>query len=322
MIHAQNLKNKVPGGLLAAIADPSEDACKKACAELDIVRYYTDYREALAQSDIDAVIVASPTRFHREIVEAAADAKKHVLCEKPMAVNEEECDKMIAAAEHSGIKLQLGFMRRFDESFMEAKRLLDEGTIGEIAHIRSVTRGPSKPHEWMYDVTGSNGPLAEVNSHDFDCVRWFAGSEISQVYVVAGNYRNREIVEQWPDFYDSVVLSGKFENGVLLTIEGAQYVKYGYDARVEILGTEGVIMIGRQDAYGFTVINKQNGTHTPFVSSWTKLFSEAYLNEDIHFVDCILNDKTPRVTGHDGKMAVRAVNAGNMSIKEGKIVKL
>jgi myo-inositol 2-dehydrogenase/D-chiro-inositol 1-dehydrogenase/scyllo-inositol 2-dehydrogenase (NAD+) len=174
----------------------------------------------------------------------------------------------------------------------------------------------------MYDIEKSNGPLAEVNSHDIDCIRWIAGSDLAEVFVLAGNYRNTEIAKEWPDFYDNVVLTGKFKNGILATIEGAQYVKYGYDARVEILGTDGVIHIGKQDAYGYQSINQSGGIHTPFVSSWTELFSQAYLNEDSDFIDCILNGQIPRVTGIDGKMAVMIVNAGNKSIKTGEKVKL
>lgn len=322
MIHGRNFMNMVPGARIIAVADPFEQACLSACAELGIDRYYLDYKEALACSDIDGVIVVSPTKYHRDIVVDAANAKKHILCEKPMAMNEKECDDMIEAAEKNGVNLQVAFMRRFDESFMEAKKAIDTGAIGEIVQIRSITRGPSKPQEWMYDIDKSNGPLAEVNSHDIDCIRWLAGSELEHVYAVAGNYRNREAAQQWPDFYDNVVLTGRFKNGITATIEGAQYVKYGYDARVEILGTEGMIQIGKQDAYGYKVVNKHSGTHTPFVSSWTVLFKDAYLAEDIHFAECIKNNTKPRVTGVDGKMAVKIVNAGNRSIKESTIVKL
>jgi predicted dehydrogenase len=322
MIHALNFKNRVNGGRIAAVADPVESACQRAHEALEIDKHYTDYRKALEQEDINAVVVASPTKFHKEIVVNAACAGKHILCEKPMAIDEAECDEMIEAAERNGVILQLAFMRRFDASFMEAKKAIDSGAIGDIVHIRSLTRGPSKPHEWMYDIEKSNGPLAEVSSHDIDCIRWLAGSELKEIYAVAGNYRNREIADTWPDFYDNVVMTGRFANGVLATIEGAQYVKYGYDARVEVLGTDGVIHIGKQDAYGFKIINKDNGSHTPFISSWSELFKQAYLAEDIHFTDCVRTGKTPRVTGLDGKMAVCIVNAGNRSIKENRIIQL
>ena len=322
MIHARNFVNAVPQGRIVAVADPFEEACKKACVELGLNRYYLDFNEVFKQEDIHAVIVATPTKYHCDIVKRAAAAKKHILCEKPMAMNVQECDEMIEAAEKNGVNLQIGFMRRFDANFIAAKEAIDRGEIGEIVQIRSLTRGPSKPQEWMFDIEKSNGPLAEVNSHDIDCVRWLAGSDLQHVYALAGNYRNKEIAADWPDFYDNVVLSGRFENGVLATIEGAQYVKYGYDARVEVLGTDGVIHIGKQDAFAFKVVNKQSGSHTPFVSSWTELFSQAYVNEDIDFTQSILHGRKPRVTGVDGKMAVKIVNAGNRSIKTGEKINL
>jgi myo-inositol 2-dehydrogenase/D-chiro-inositol 1-dehydrogenase/scyllo-inositol 2-dehydrogenase (NAD+) len=264
--------------------------------------------------DIHAVIVVSPTKFHRDIVVDCANAGKHILCEKPMAMTVEECEAMNEAAQRNHVKLQVGFMRRFDESFQKAKAEIQSGAIGEIVHIRSLTRGPSKPREWMYDIEISNGPLAEVNSHDIDCVR--------SLYAIAGNYRNREVAAAYPDFYDNVVMTGTFKNGIQFTIEGAQYVGYGYDARVEVLGTKGVVFIGRTDAYHYQVVRENAGTETPFISSWTTLFKDAYLEEDVQFIRCILEDTQPAVTGEDGKMAVAAVKAGNRSIKEKSIVKL
>lgn len=322
MIHARNFQNIITNSNVIAVADSFEKACIEACDELGINRYYTDYREVLKQDDIDAIIVASPTKYHREIVVEAAKAKKHVLCEKPMAMNINECKEMIKASQENKIKLMIGFMRRFDKSFIAAKEAIDSGEIGEIVHVRSLTRGPSKPQKWMYDIEKSSGPLAEVNSHDIDCVRWLVGSEIDHVYALAGNYRNKEVGEKWPTFYDNVVMSGQFTNGVALTIEGAQYVKYGYDARVEVLGTNGVLHIGKQNEHSFVTVNEEKGIHAQFVSSWTELFTQAYLSEDEHFVDCVLNDKIPRVTGFDGSMTVKVVEAGNLSIIEKRIIQL
>lgn len=322
MIHARNFKSMVPGARIAAVSDPSREACLAACEELETDRFYLDYKEAVQQDDIEAVVVVAPTKFHRDIVVDAANAGKHILCEKPMAMTAQECDEMIKAAEKNRVKLQIGFMRRFDESYKKAKEAIDSGAIGGIVHIRSLTRGPSKPREWMYDIKTSNGPLAEVNSHDIDCVRWLAGSDIDSLYAIAGNFRNREAAEKYPDFYDNVVMTGTLKNGVQFTIEGAQYAKYGYDARVEVLGTKGVVHIGRTQAYHLTVTSEENGAGTPFIASWTALFKDAYLEEDIEFIKCILNDTSPKVTGEDGKAAVAVVKAGNRSIQEKTIIRL
>jgi len=322
MIHARNFMNKVPGAHMAAVVDVVEDAAKAAARELGINTWYTDYRDVLENDDVDAVVVVSPTNLHKQIVIDCANAKKHIFCEKPMAMNTLECDEMIAACEKNGVKLQIGFMRRHDLSFREAKRLLDEGAIGDLVQIHSCTRGPSKPRPWMYDLKKSNGILAEVNSHDIDSVRWFAGSEIKELYAVAGNFRNPEAAEQYPDYYDSVLMNGVFENGVQFSIDGAAYVQYGYDSKMEIVGTKGVLQVGRSNANFVKCTTVEHGTSTPFINSWMTLFIDAYLAEDIAFTEAILNDTEPEVTGRDGRQAVRIVEAGNESILTKKIVRL
>ncbi|MFD2331874.1 Gfo/Idh/MocA family oxidoreductase [Cohnella sp. GCM10020058] len=322
MIHAANFRKNVPFARLVAVVDPNQETAGSAAKELGIDRYYTDYRQALSDADIDAVVVVTPTIYHRDIVVASAQAGKHVLCEKPMAINERECDEMIAACEAAGVTLQVAFMRRFDESFVEAKRAIDEGAIGEVVLVKSLTRGPSQPMPWMYDLAKSNGPLAEVNSHDIDTIRWFSGSEVSEVYAIGGNYRNRHVSADYPDFYDNVSLTARFASGAQASIDGAVAVRYGYDSRVEILGTEGVIFLGQTHEKTTIVAGPDRLLRRPFMNSWRSLFKEAYLAEDTDFIAAIMEGRPPRVTGHDGKMAVRVVEAGNASIKTGAPVKL
>ena len=227
---------------------------------------------------------------------------------------------MIEACDKAGVKLQIGFMRRFDASFREAKRLVESGAIGDLVQIHSNTRGPSKPRPWMYDIKMSNGILAEVNSHDIDAVRWIANSDIESVYAVAGNFRNPEATEQYPDYYDSVLMNGTLKNGVHFCIDGAAYVQYGYDSKMEIIGTKGKINVGRSDKEFVHCTTVENGTTTPFINSWMTLFIDAYLAEDTSFVNAIINDTPVEVSGVDGRMAVATVEAGNCSITEKKIV--
>ncbi len=311
MIHAMNFKNKVNGAHMEAVVDAVEDTAKAAAAELGITKWYTDYKQILNDSAVDAVVVVSPTNLHKQIVVDCAKAGKHIFCEKPMAMDVAECEEMIAACESTNVKLQIGFMRRHDESFKEAKRQIEAGVIGDTVLVRSCTRGPSKPREWMFDIKKSNGILAELNSHDIDTVRWMADSDINTFNVVAGNYRNKEVAEQYPHYYDSVVMSGEFDNGVQYMIDGAAHVQYGYDAQLEVVGTKGVIRVSRQTGNNVETVSVENGIQRPFIKSWMNLFVDAYLAEDTHFVDCITNDKTPAVTGVDGLMAVKAVERGN-----------
>lgn len=322
MIHARNFKNKVPFAKMVAVADVVEVAAKAAAEELGIDAWYTDYKEALKNPAVDAVIVVSPTDLHEGIVIDCANAKKHIFCEKPMAMTVPECENMVRVCEENDVKLQIGFMRRHDKSFQHAKKLLDEGAIGDLVLIHSHTRGPSKPRPWMYDLKKSNGILAEVNSHDIDAIRWFADSDMEVLYAVAGNYRNPEAREEYPDYYDSVSVNGKLKNGVGFTIDGAAYVQYGYDAHVELVGTKGVMHVGRSDGDFVKVTAPGTGTCSPFVSSWTVLFEDAYLTEDISFTNAVLNDTETPVTGRDGLEAVKVVEAGNRSILSGEIVRL
>ncbi|NQT12443.1 MAG: Gfo/Idh/MocA family oxidoreductase [Planctomycetes bacterium] len=322
MIHARNFAmGQVPGAALVAMAEPVEATRRSAAKEMGLDRVYADYREALESPDVDAVLVATPTKYHSKIVVAAADAGKHVLCEKPMAMSAAECDEMIEAAERASVKLQIGFMRRFDASFVAAKDRIAAGEIGEVVLVKSLTHGPTTPKPWMFDIRKSNGPLAEVNSHDIDTVRWFTGSEFEEVYAIGGNYRSPDAREKFPEFYDNVILSARLRNGMQGSISGAQGVQYGYDARCEVLGEKGLITVG-SPAGNTVVTHTIDGMTTPIVRSWMDLFLDAYRAEDEDFVRCIRENCQPRAGGQDGKAAVMVVNAGNQSIVEKRPVRL
>ncbi len=322
MIHAANFRSRVPNARIVAVVDPLREAAEKACSELGISKFYLSYQEALKDDEVDAVVVVAPTVYHKEIVVAAAKAGKHILCEKPMAMDEFECDEMIKVCKENKVKLQIAFMRRFDESFVQAKEVVESGEIGNVVMVRSNTRGPSVPQKWMYDIGKSNGPLAEVNSHDIDTLRWFTGSEFKSVYAIGGNYRCPDAKAEFPDFYDNVIMNASFVNGMQGCIDGAQGVCYGYDARVEILGTKGCIFLGQIHEKAITVCTSDKKMTSPVMNSWRYLFRESYLNEDIHFIQSIREGAEPKVTGLDGKMAVKVVKAGNLSIREKRIVEL
>lgn len=322
MIHARNFKGSVPHARIAAVCDPVEGAAQAAAEELELEKWYTDYREIMALKEIDAVLIATPTKYHCEIVEAAAQAGKHILCEKPMAMTVEECNRMDAAAKKHGVILQIAFMRRFDASFQAAKRMVDAGEIGDVVMVKSNTRGPSIPKPWMYDISKSNGPLAEVCSHDIDSLRWFTGSDFKTLYAIGGNYRCPDAKKDFPDFYDNVTLNATFANGCQGMIDGAQGVLYGYDARCEILGTKGCIYLGSTRENSVTLCRSDMNQAAQYINSWKYLFREAYFGEDCDFIDAIVEQREPLVTAYDGKMAVLTVNAGNLSIKEKRIVEI
>ena len=320
MIHARSYAGRVVGARLAAVCDPLPEARENAAAELGVSRTYADWHDVMADPDIDAVVVVTPTGMHRDVVMAAAEAGKHVFCEKPMASSEAECDEMIAACVQAGVKLQIGFMRRFDESLQHAKEAIDAGEIGDVVLVKSLTHGPSHPKEWMYDVRKSYGPIGEVSSHDMDVLRWFTGSEVASVYTIGGNYRSPEVAAEWPEWYDTFAMTLTFENGKLGMVDGAQYVQYGYDSRLEVLGTKGSILVGAQPRESYSVATADGKVRRPMNNSWTYLYREAYIREAQGFVDAIAHNREPLVTGHDGKMAIRLVNMGLTSLLEHRVV--
>jgi myo-inositol 2-dehydrogenase/D-chiro-inositol 1-dehydrogenase/scyllo-inositol 2-dehydrogenase (NAD+) len=322
MIHARNFASRVPYAKMIAVSDVAKESAAQAAAELGISAWYTDWHELLANRAVDAVIVVTPTKFHCEIVVEAAKAKKHILCEKPMAMNRKECLLMNEAALANNVNLQIGFMRRFDANFKRAKELVDSGAIGQVVTVKSLTHGPSIPQEWMYDIEKSNGPLAEVNSHDIDTLRWFTGSDAESLYAIAGNFRCDNARTKYPDFYDTVLMNIRMKNGMLGNIDGAQGVQYGYNARVDIVGTDGHIEIGGLAENTTLLYTKDKQFRGDTVKSWTALFFEAYVNEDISFIKSIRDGKQPEITGIDGMAAVDIVRAGNTSIKSGQIVRL
>lgn len=321
MVHARNFAEAVPGARLVAVYDVEKERVEAAARELG-VRGYTDLDKVLADPEVDAVVVAAPTFAHRDLVVAAARAKKAILCEKPLTLTLEEAEEMQAAVKENGVVFVMGFMRRYDDSFRRAKGALENGEIGAPLIVRSVGKGPSLPPRWAWDVQKSNGVLGEVNSHDFDAVYWLMGSEYSWVYAKGKNMRCEELKDEFPEFYDHVLVMCELANGCMGTIEGSCPSEYGYDARVEIQGTKGVLFIGDIAEYGVTVCNKGRGASRALVNSWRSLFREAYIREDRHLIECLIQGTKPETTIEDGKRALKVVRAANRSLVTGEVVYL
>lgn len=320
LVHAGNIQRRVEGAQLTALCDPSTEALERAGAELGVDRRFTDHRKAVRDPDVDAVVIAVPVFLHSEIACEAAAQGKHILLEKPMALTVAECEGINEAADRAGVTLQLGFMRRFDVAFLEAKEALDSGKLGRVMLIKSTGRGPGLPPAWIYDMSKSNGMLAEVNSHDFDSVRWLVGSDIVRVYAEAANFKCEDVRERHPDFYDNAVVSLRFADGTLGLIDGACPADYGYDARVEVLCEKGALFIGSVDDRGLSRVTSDGRVVRRTVESWRTLFREAYVTEIEHFVACVLDGMAPRATGLDGLKAVEAVVAANLSLARGEPV--
>jgi myo-inositol 2-dehydrogenase/D-chiro-inositol 1-dehydrogenase/scyllo-inositol 2-dehydrogenase (NAD+) len=319
-VHAHNLSAHLPQARLVSVVDTEPEPAKELAQELEIGGHFTSLAAAFDSVDCDAVVITTPTFTHASLIIAAAQAGKHVFSEKPLCVTLEEADQIGAALDRSGVTFQIGLMRRFDRSFLHAKRLLDEGAIGKPLLVKSVGRGPGLPPAWYADPKKSNGLLAEVNSHDFDAMRWLMGREFKRAFAVAGNFKCPEYKAPYPDFYDTVTVNLTFDDGTLGLLDGCCPATYGYDARMEVLGTEGMIQVGSTQASSVVTWNRNTELVAEGNRSWRTLFREAYLAEMECFVDCILNGKTPPVGLDAGRKALEAVLAANASIRTGQPV--
>jgi predicted dehydrogenase len=189
--------------------------------------------------------------------------------------------------------------------------------------IKSLTRGPGLPPRWAWDIERSNGMLAEVNSHDFDSVRWLAGSEIERVYAEVANHKGPSRGVEAEDFYDNAVVSLRFASGAIGTIDGTCPADYGYDARMEIVCSEGLLVVGDLRGQALVEVRDRDvGTVTPLHRTWPDRFRDAYRAEIRSFVDSALEAAEPVVSGADGRAAVAAVLAANRSWQEGRPVEV
>ena len=322
-VHASSLTRSIPAGELVAAVDPVRKALDATSDEFGVEARFESLEAALDWGRFDAVVITTPTFTHRSLAVPAAEAGKHIFVEKPMALSLDECDEMIAAAGRHGVVLQIGFMRRFDPEFAAAYERIQTGEIGQPMLIKSLTHGPGLPPPWARDLKTSNGMLAEVNSHDWDCVRWLMGANPERVYAEVANFKGAAHQVDTPNFYDNVLVNIRFESGGLGSISGICPCEYGYDARVEIVGERGIIQIGEMKGQAVVVCtDRDHGLVTPIYRTWPERFAWAYIREMEHFLHCIRTGTPPRITGADGRWAVACVLAGTRSFLEERPVRL
>src|ERR671910_898465 len=321
LVHGRNFSTGVPGARLVAIAAPGGEARRGVAAELGCRRTLADPLDAATDDGVDAVVVASPTFTHAAVAVAALQAGKHVLCEKPLATTAEDAQRIRAAAAGSTAALVMGFMRRFDAGFARAAEHVRAGDIGDPVFVRSTGRGPGLPPEWSLDPRRSAGLIAEVNSHDLDTVRWLSTREFERVYAAGRAAKRPDLAARYPGFVDLVAVTCELSEGGLAHVDGACPAGYGYDARVEVYGTEGVVMAGDPRA-GTALLVRADGAVADPVRSWRELFADAYRAEDAHLVGVARGEETPRAGVADGLAALQAALAVNRSLRDGQPVRV
>ncbi len=327
-MHTRHLVRFIQDASVSCMVDPVPEVLTAAAKEFSIEGRFASLEDALehdrsGEHPFDAVVITTPTYTHRDLAVVASRHGKHVFLEKPMALNLIECDDILDAVRGAGVILQMGFMRRFDPDFQLASERIRAGEIGQPMLLKSLTHGPGLPPPWARDLRTSNGMLAEVNSHDWDSLRWLAGSEFQRVYTEVANFKGAANQVDTPNFYDNALVNLRFENGALGSLSGICPCGYGYDARMEIVGEKGLIVIGGLQGQALTVVtDRERGLVTPIHRTWPERFAWAYINEMQDFIECIRYQHTPRVSGIDGRWAVAGVLAATKSLLQQRPVTL
>ncbi|MCD6457808.1 MAG: Gfo/Idh/MocA family oxidoreductase [Thermoproteales archaeon] len=317
-LHAEIFNSKIPNAKLVAVSDVVENLVKSASEKFN-VKGYLSYEEMLRDTEVDAVVICTPTFLHKDMIMLAAEYHKHILCEKPLTVTVKEAEEVLSKISNSNVILQVGYMRRFDYAYQEAKKKINAGDIGRPVAFIGIARDPAPPPGWAADPKLSGGIFLDMLSHDFDMARWLMDSEIKRVYVEGGAFIYEEIKEKGD--LDVVTINFRFENGAVGFIHGSRKSAFGYDLRTEVLGTEGTVYIGYRQDPMFAIGVKQGLIYSG-IKWFFKRFYDAYVEEDKHFIDCLINDKKPLITGEDGKKAVEIAEASWKSLKENKAINL
>jgi myo-inositol 2-dehydrogenase / D-chiro-inositol 1-dehydrogenase len=317
-LHAENLMYRLPQAELLAVSDIYVEAAETVAANLGVPAAHQDYRRILDDDRIDAVLICSSTDTHAQIITDAAEAGKQIFCEKPIALDLAKIDMALAAADRAGVKLMVGFNRRFDPSFSRVREAVAAGEVGEPHLLRITSRDPAPPPLEYVKVSG--GIFLDMTIHDFDMARFLIGSEVEQIYA-AGNVLVDPAIGQAGDI-DTTLITLHFANGVLGAIDNSRRAVYGYDQRVEVFGSGGVV--SADNAYPNTVqIGDAHRVHRDLpLNFFLERYNEAYVAEMQAFVDCVLKDTPPPVTGLDGRIPVVMGYAAQKSYQEGRPVKL
>jgi myo-inositol 2-dehydrogenase/D-chiro-inositol 1-dehydrogenase len=317
-LHARNLKYQVPGTRLLAVADIFEKSAREVASQLEIPIAEKDYRILLDNADIDAVAICSSTDTHAQIISEAAEAGKHIFCEKPIALDLYKIDQAIAAVKKFGVKLQVGFNRRFDPSFKKAKELVAKGTIGTPHLVRISSRDPEPPPISYVKVSG--GIFLDMMIHDFDMARFLLSQEVSELMAVGSCLVDPAIGEAGD--IDTAIVTLKYEGGAWGTIDNSRKAVYGYDQRIEIFGSEGCIMVGNPKPTEVTVNSAKDTISDKPLYFFIERYQDAYLAEMEEFIKCIQENKEPSVGGFDGKISVQMGYAAKESLTTGSFVKV
>jgi myo-inositol 2-dehydrogenase/D-chiro-inositol 1-dehydrogenase len=317
-VHAESLAFRIPEAAPSAIADINGDAAQEVAERCGIPRVATDSKEILNDPAIDAVLICSPTETHANLIVGAARAGKHVFCEKPIDHSVSNIDRALQEVKRSGVKLQVGFNRRFDANFVRVHNAIMQGEIGTPHLMHIVSRDPGPPP--LSYIKTSGGIFLDMTIHDFDMARFLVGDEIESLYATGGVRVDPEIGKVGD--LDTAVIVLQFKNGVIGTIDNSRKAVYGYDQRVEILGSKGAIATENcypNQAILSTAAAIQRDLPLNF---FMERYTESFVSELRAFVQAVVLDQPVPVNGIDGRVAVVMALAARKSYDERRPVQL
>ncbi|WP_100331163.1 Gfo/Idh/MocA family oxidoreductase [Bacillus xiapuensis] len=315
--HAENLAFNIKGAELVSVIDPLEGRAEQVARELGVSKWSQHPNDAFNDDQVDAVVIVTPTSTHAQMIQLAAAHGKQIFVEKPLTQELTEADDVLTAIEKYNTVCQVGFMRRFDPAYAEAKRRIEAGDIGKPLYFKGVSRDGNVPHEDF--IKHSGGIFLDIAIHDYDIARYLMNQEISSV-TSRGNIllESSRFMKAYDDV-DQGLSYLTFDEGASGDVETMRVAPYGYDIRGEVVGTEGAIQIGSMRCNDVRLLSK-NGSTYDLVQDFPTRFKNAYLLEMMHFISCLQTGDTPKCTAADGKAALEVAAAATQSFKTGETV--
>lgn len=319
--HARNLATLLPGCELAAICDIDQNQVHAVAEELGVPRTYANFEEMCKDPELDAVAIVSPSFLHVQQIEIAMKYGKHVFCEKPLGVDVAQCkaaEKVVAA--HPDLVFQLGFMRRFDKSYAEAKARIDRGDIGPVVLVRSYTQDPRATIDsTLKFAPHSGGQFLDMCVHDLDLVRWFTGSEIKNVWAIGGVFEF-DLYRELNDA-DNASATVQCDNGAMGFLFTNRTHAAGSNVETEIVGTRGTLRIANVGAKSLLQIVDEHGARQEYYPDFMTRWHDAFVAELAAFADHVRNGTHPTdLTVYDGTAVSEAAYRCKESFETGKML--
>jgi len=318
-IHAENIAYFMPQAKLKAIADVNmTPAIEEWAKKLGVASVSKDPATIFADKEIDAVLICSSTDTHADFVVKAANAGKHVFCEKPVDLTVAKVQAALAAVKKSGVKLQVGFNRRFDHNFKRVRELVESGAVGNPQILKISSRDPAPPPVSYVAVSG--GIFLDMMIHDFDMARFQMGSDVVEVYA-QGAVLVDEGIGKAGDV-DTALVTLKFANGALGIIDNSRKAVYGYDQRVEVFGSKGSAAAENDSLSTVKLSNETGVIGDKPLYFFLERYKEAFIAEMRAFLDSVASGSPCLVTGEDGLQDLLVALAAKKSLAEKRPVKL